>query len=209
MIATKSFSLPTLRIVVLAAGFSSRLGQSKALARVRGTTLLTRTVGVLAPFAGGSKILVVVPPGAARYRIGPHAPLVSFIVNPRRAAGLSSSVGYGIDRARRSSGVLLLPVDLVDLQPRDIARLVMRWRGARRKVVARRTRDGAGTPLILPPWLYGRVAGLSGDQGLRDVVRRLPDGVLRMRLPSAGADVDTPPDLERARRRVRTPPPRF
>jgi molybdenum cofactor cytidylyltransferase len=205
----KAFTLPILRIVVLAAGFSARLGKPKALARVHGSSLLSRTVGLLAPFAKSSKIIVVIPPGAARYRVGSHAHRVAFVANPKRAAGLSSSVRRGITRARHSAAVLLLPVDLVDLKGRDIARLIARWRGARRSVAARRVQGEAGTPLILPRWLYARALGLAGDQGLRDVVRRLPkDRVSLVTLPSAEADVDTAQDLERARRRVRPARPR-
>src|ERR1035438_3383184 len=61
MIAMKARSLPTLRIIVLAAGFSTRLGRPKALARVHGVTLLRKTLGLLAPFATSSKIIVVIP----------------------------------------------------------------------------------------------------------------------------------------------------
>jgi molybdenum cofactor cytidylyltransferase len=119
-------------------------------------------------------------------------------------AGLSSSVRRGITRARYSAAVLLLPVDLADLQRRDIARLIARWRGARRSVVARWVQARAGTPLILPRWLYARARGLAGDRGLRDLVRGLPnDAVSLVMLPSAESDVDTVRDLERARRRVR------
>jgi molybdenum cofactor cytidylyltransferase len=166
--------------------------------------LLGRAIGVLAPFATSSKIIVVIPPGAGRYKIGSHAHSAAFVANPHRATGLSSSVRLGLARARHSAAVLLLPVDLVDLERRDIARLIARWRGARRSVVARRVQAGAGTPLILPHWLYARALGLAGDQGLRDVVRRLPKDVVSLvRLPSAESDVDTAQDLARARRRVR------
>jgi molybdenum cofactor cytidylyltransferase len=205
----KAFTLPTLRIVVLAAGFSARLGKPKSLARVHGSSLLGRTVGLLAPFARPSKIIVVIPPGAARYRVGFHAHCVAFIVNSARAAGLSSSVHLGITGARHSAAVLLLPVDLVDLKGRDIARLIARWRGARRSVVARWVEGEAGAPLILPRWLYARALGLAGDRGLRDMVRRLPKGLVSLvTMPSAEADVDTAQDLERARRRVRPARPR-
>lgn len=194
-------TLPALRIVVLAAGFSARLGEPKALAKVRGWSLLRGTLRRLAPFRAGSKIIVVAPPRALRQRIGVPPRAVAFVANARRAAGLGSSVGVGVAAARRSAAVLLLPVDLVDLERRDIERLIHRWRGARRRVVARRVEAGAGTPLILPRWLYSRARGLEGDHGLRDVVRRLPrEQVLLMTLPSAAADVDTAEDLERARR---------
>jgi molybdenum cofactor cytidylyltransferase len=162
---------------------------------------------MLASFTA-SNIVVVIPPGAARYKIGLSRRSVTFVANPHRASGLSSSVRFGLAHARYSAAVLLLPVDLVDLERRDIARLIARWRGARRRVVAHRVQAvGAGAPLILPRWLYPRVLGLVGDHGLRDLVRRLPtDIVSLLLLPSAESDVDTARDLARARRRVRPTP---
>ena len=99
---------------------------------------------------------------------------------------------------------MLLPVDLVSLSKADLGRLIARWRGSRRRVVARRIGSGAGTPLILPRWLYASAAQLNGDAGLREVIRRLPSSrpVAAWTWPSSGADVDTPKDLERARRRT-------
>ena len=69
MIATNGRSLPLLRIVVLAAGFSIRLGRPKALARIHGRTLLDRTLRVLAPFSQRTRIVVVIPAGAGRYNL--------------------------------------------------------------------------------------------------------------------------------------------
>jgi CTP:molybdopterin cytidylyltransferase MocA len=105
--------------------------------------------------------------------------------------------------------VLLLPVDLVTLQPRDLGRLLSRWRCARRCVIARRIAGlgGAqgGVPLILPRWLYTRALAVTGDIGLRELVSALParQRVL-MDLPSAALDVDTPRDLVIARHRLRS-----
>jgi molybdenum cofactor cytidylyltransferase len=194
----------TLRIVVLAAGFSTRLGQPKALARIHGRSVLHRTIRILSPFRAASRIIVVIPPRAVRYRLGSLRHSAAFVSNAERATGLASSVRLGVGRARHSAGILLLPVDLVDLQPRDIARLIARWRGARRRVIARRVDARAGAPLILPRWLYANALGIAGDTGLRDLVRRLPRHAVSLTdLPSAAPDVDTPRDLERARRRLR------
>jgi molybdenum cofactor cytidylyltransferase len=196
-------AMPSLAIVVLAAGYSRRLGHPKALARVRGATLLNRTLAVLAPFAA-SRIIVVVPPGAGRYEIGLPGRRVVFAANRARATGLASSVRLGLSRARYSAGVLLLPVDLVDLAGRDVARLISRWRAARRRVAARDLGRDLGTPLILPRWLYPRARQLTGDLGLRQMVGRLPrEFSSRVSLPSAAADVDTRQDLDRARRHSR------
>jgi molybdenum cofactor cytidylyltransferase len=200
----KGGCLPVLRIVVLAAGFSTRLGKPKALARIRGRSLLARMLGVLAPYRTSSRIIVVMPPRAARYRTGFSARNVDFVANPRRATGLASSVLLGIARARPCAGVLLVPMDLGDLTGRDVGRLIARWRGARRRVVATAVHETAGAPLILPHWLFAHARGLAGDRGLRDLVRRLPrDCSWLLTLPSAAADIDTPQALARARRRMR------
>jgi len=199
---------PRLQVLILAAGFSSRLGRPKPLVRVRAFSLLRRTLNVAARFAP-AKIVVVVPRHAARYRIEARGVEVVFTANPRRAEGLSSSVRRGIVLARYSPALLLLPVDLPALQPRDLARLISRWRAARRCVIARGIgqKDGTlrgGVPLILPRWLYSRALEVTGDVGLRDLVGGLPapQRVL-LNLPSAALDVDTPQDLCAARRRLR------
>jgi len=199
---------PRLQVLILAAGFSSRLGRPKPLARVRTFSLLRRTLNVAARFAP-AKIVVVIPRHAARYRIEARGVEVVFTANPRRAEGLSSSVRRGIILARYSPALLLLPVDLPALQPRDLARLISRWRAARRCVIARgiEQKDGTlrgGVPLILPRWLYSRALEVTGDIGLRDLVSGLPapQRVL-LNLPSAALDVDTPQDLRAARRRLR------
>jgi CTP:molybdopterin cytidylyltransferase MocA len=156
-----------------------------------------------------AQIVLVLPPRAARHRIEARGLKVIFAANPLRAAGLSSSVRRGIMVSRYSAGLLILPVDLAALDQRDLARLISHWRAARRRLVARRIpgRSGAphgGAPLILPHWLYARALEVTGDTGLRDLVRGLP---VRQRtlldLPSASWDVDTPADLLNARRQRR------
>jgi molybdenum cofactor cytidylyltransferase len=202
----RSATRPALRIILLAAGFSVRLGKPKALARIRGVSLIERTLRVLAPLTP-TPIIVVAPPRAARLRAELRAHRAIFAENPQRGRGLSSSVRRGLRRARYAAGVLFVPVDLPYLERRDIARLIARWQGARRRVIARRLaapQPGAGAPLILPRRLYVRAGRIAGDLGLKELVRDLPpEEMALVAVPSAEFDVDTPPDLERARRKPR------
>lgn len=200
-------TLPGLQVIILAAGFSSRLGRPKALARVRAIGLLRRTLA-LAAALGPAGIIVVVPRHFARLRIEALGFDVIFAANPRRADGLSSSVRCGIARARFSSAVLLLPVDLALLQRREASRLIAHWRAARRCVIARRIAHAqaprGGIPLILPRWLYPRALAVTGDAGLRDLINGLaPTQRVLLDLPSAELDVDTREDLRAARRQRR------
>jgi molybdenum cofactor cytidylyltransferase len=206
MISTNSAA--GVRLVVLSAGFSARLGSPKALSRIRGVTLLRKTVRTLAPLTD-APVIIVLPARAARARAELCGQRVEIAVSRRRSEGLSASVKSGLVRARYSAAVLILPVDLPWLERRDIARLLARWRSSRRMVVARRVGDRAGTPLVLPHRLYARAQRIGGDLGLRDLVNGLPECELkRVDLPSAAVDVDTPRDLARARSRLRALRPR-
>jgi molybdenum cofactor cytidylyltransferase len=192
-----------LQIVVLAAGFSARLGRPKVLARIHGVSLLRRTLEA-ASSCGAERIVVVAPRNPVRYRIEARGVRVYWAINGERERGLSSSVRRGIAAARYSSAVLFLPADLVHLTRRDLLTLVQRWRSAPRRVIARRTGLSGVIPLILPRWLYARVSTLAGDVGLRELVAQLPaDNRVLVDLPSAIWDVDTPRDLRHARRRFR------
>jgi molybdenum cofactor cytidylyltransferase len=192
-----------LQIVVLAAGFSSRLGQPKALARVHGVSLLRRTLKVASSFVA-DRIVVVVPRNAARYRIEARGVKVRWAVNPQRAQGLSSSVRRGIAAAPYAPAILFLPTDLLELTRQDLSRLVLRRRAAPRRLIARKIEDSGAAPVILPRWLYTRASTVKGDVGLRELVGQLPaDSRVLVELPSAARDVDMPQDLKDARRRFR------
>jgi CTP:molybdopterin cytidylyltransferase MocA len=209
-------TLPAPSIAILAAGFSTRLGIAKALARVHGRSLLRRTLQAVDRLTPGA-VMVIVPRSFGRLQVEARGYKVIFLPNERRAAGLSSSVRRAIELARYSPALLLLPVDLAAIRRRDLARLISRWRAHPRRVAARRLGRGgatssaalhsavrhAGVPLILPHGLYRRALP-SGDTGLRDWVSALPaHQIILLDLPSASADVDTPQELQAARRSFR------
>lgn len=197
---------PRLKIVILAAGFSSRLGRPKALARVHGISLLRRTAA-LASALGAAGIIIVVPPADARYRAElPDRTIkrraVQWIRNSQRGRGLSSSVRCGLKHSGYCSAVLLMPVDLAALKLRELKGLVSRWRGAPGRLFATRTGEHGGTPLILPARLFARARCIEGDVGLRGLLAELPATQRALvDLPSAHTDVDTLGDLAAARRR--------
>jgi molybdenum cofactor cytidylyltransferase len=197
-------SLLRLQIIVLAAGFASRLGRPKALARVHGVSLLRSSLELAATLQC-AKIIAVVARPSERLRAQARGLDVTFVTNSRRTQGLSSSVRRGIAAARYSSAVLLMPVDLANLKGRELARLIRRWRAAPRCVIARRVGRIGAAPLVLPRRLYPRARRITGDVGLRELIAQLPaDSRVLVDMPSAASDIDTPQDLEAARRTFRS-----
>lgn len=197
-------TIPGLRILILAAGFSTRLGEPKALARIRGLSLLRRTALMLAPLSAWP-LIVVTPLRSASYRQELRGLDARIVENAGRASGLSGSLRLGLAQARWSAATLIVPVDLAELVRAEIRRLARRWRMAPRRIVARRIGTHAGTPLILPRRFYSLARRLRGDVGLRELLADIAiDGRILINMPSAVQDIDTPADL-RAARRARTP----
>jgi molybdenum cofactor cytidylyltransferase len=196
-------SFSRLQIIILAAGFSSRLGRPKALARVHGVSLM-RGALELAATLKCARVVAVVARHSAQHRAQARGIDVTFVTNSRRNQGLSSSVRRGIAEARYAPAVLLMPVDLGSLKSRELARLIRRWRAAPRCVIARRIGPLGAAPLILPRRLYPRALRITGDVGLRELIAQLPaDSRVLVDLPSAASDIDTPQDLKAARRSFR------
>jgi CTP:molybdopterin cytidylyltransferase MocA len=192
---------PRLRVVVLAAGVSVRFGGVKALARIRGQSLLRRTLACASAVAGPAPI-VVVPPRSAQLSAEGRGSGARFVVNRHRLQGLSTSLRTGLRAARYATAVLILPVDLAWLQGADLARLIRRWRAAPRRIVARREGVRAAIPLILPKSRFAAGLLVHGDTGLRGHLASLPGSArVLVDLPSAAFDVDTRADLRRARAR--------
>jgi len=200
----KGYGLTQPRAVILAAGFSRRLGRPKALARIRGVSLIRRTLRICVACTTLPPLCILPSRSGSTVRelraLGAH-----IAVNQQRRLGLSSSVRLGVARGRYAAAILLLPVDLAELETRDLARLLRCWCGARRRIAARRLGAAparGGVPVVLPKTWFRAAAAVQGDVGLRDWLAVVPPTLLRLvTLPSAELDVDTPADLTRARRR--------
>ena len=144
-------------------------------------------VADVAAAAGLSPVIVVVPPGVAV----PESTLA--VRNEVPAAGMSRSLRMGLEAVPMDAeaAVILLadqPTVSVDL----LARLDG-WRGGT-PIVAARADGVLGPPVLLEREAFALADGLTGDVGLRDLLRGDPSlvtGVDTAPLP----DVDTPADL--------------
>jgi len=174
--------------VVLAAGASTRFGSAKQLVRVAGRPLLHTAVTRAAEVTGNALIVVL---GAGAAELAPllkHSP-GSIVVNHEWREGLASSIRAGVARLPAScTGVMLLLAD-------DLKRLAGTWRKQPQYIAAALYAGTSGVPAIFPRSAFRDLAELRGDVGARVLLRRSADRVVRVPMPSAALDVDTPEDL--------------
>jgi CTP:molybdopterin cytidylyltransferase MocA len=178
----------TVAAVILAAGRGSRFGQPKASVRVGARTLVD-VVADVATAAGLQPVIVVAPPDV---RVLPSA---EHVVNDAPDAGLSRSLQLGVaalpDTAEAAM-ILLADQPTVGV---DHLRAIDGGRG-RAPIVATRTGDVIGPPLLLEREAFVLARDAVGDRGLRDLLRDRPDLVTPVDHPGI-PDIDTPADLER------------
>lgn len=188
---------PVPHVLVLAAGAARRFGSPKQLARVGGESLLQRAVTRATGVAGHGVTVVL---GAHAAEIAPmlrHSG-ASVVVNRQWDEGIASSIRCGVSHLPGASeAVLITLADQVAVSGFDLQRLIASWRQQPDQVVAASYGGQAGVPAIFPSHCYPALQELRGDAGARLVLRQMSDRLVRVPMPNAGVDVDTPEDLAR------------
>jgi molybdenum cofactor cytidylyltransferase len=185
----------TLHAVVLAAGASTRFGSPKQLVRLSGRPLLHTAVTRAAEVTGNA-LIVVLGAGAAQL-----APLLkhsagSIVINHHWREGIASSIRAAVARLPATcAGVMLILADQAAVSADDLKRLAGTWRKQPHYIVAALYGGVCGAPAIFPRTSFRELAQLRGDAGARTLLRRNADRIIRVPMPSAALDVDTPEDL--------------
>ena len=189
-----------LSAIVLAAGYSSRMGELKPLSDLHGRTLLAWAVDTFT--AIGIEDIVVVTGhrggevAAAARELGARP-----IVNPRFDAGMYSSVQTGVAAISEGRRFFVLPVDCPLVRP-ETAGLLARTSTAAGAVVVLPVHDGVpGHPPLCAAELRGEVLEGEPEGGLRELISRREESVVRVETADPGVlhDADSPFDLERLR----------
>jgi xanthine dehydrogenase accessory factor len=186
----------SLHVMLLAAGSSSRFGSPKQLADVAGRPMLARTLDTLRQLERRHPVTVVLGANAERLEPIVRAAGANAAFNPEYGQGMASSICAGLARAPLDArGVLIVLADQVAVTTEDLRRLVSRWEQQPDRIVAAQYGDTIGVPAILPADLFPELAALQGDRGARPLLARHAERVIRVPMPSAAQDIDTPADL--------------
>lgn len=185
--------------ILLAAGGSSRLGQSKQLLEIDGVPLVRRQAELLLALQPAS---VVVVSGAEQLAVelALQGLPVQRVHNPNWQQGMGTSLACGIRAMpERVRGALLLLCDQWRITAVDLQTLVTAWQPEPTRAVSAEWADEQGhtvngAPAIFPRALFFKLAKLQGDRGAQHLLKRYPGGTQRISLPNAAFDIDHPED---------------
>jgi len=186
--------------VILAAGGSSRFGQSKQLLPFRGKTLL-RTIINAACEAGCSPVVVVI--GSNDEKIHPelaHAKVME-VRNANWQRGIGSSIRSGvqalIDYAPDVAAILLLVCDQPAVNARVIENLIATRETTKKEIVASSYADTVGVPALFDRSLFERLLSLGDEAGAKSIILQNLDRVAQFAFPEGAIDIDTWEDWEK------------
>lgn len=180
--------------LILAAGESRRFGSPKQLALLEGRTILEHVLEV-ASAARLAPIVAIVPVWLTRpTTLGD--PALRWVRNPYPERGMSYSLRLGLTALPDETSAAVI---LLGDQPRVAAETIATLLAARggRPIVATEAGGVLAPPVLIERSHFELAAELSGDAGLRDLLRGSPDLVRTVALPAHATDVDTPRDLDR------------
>ncbi len=190
-----------LAAILLLAGPSSRLGQSKQLVRFEGESLARRAARLLTDVVGDAVIAVT---GCEQERVARELDglAVRQVHNPDWSLGMGGSIACGARQVPDGfDGILVGVCDQWLLSRADLDHLTTFWRAAPDRIHTACWQEGAahvsGPPVIFPARLRGDLRGLDKARGARQVIDRYIDRVEFIETRSAALDLDRPEDLER------------
>ncbi len=190
---------PRVAAVVLAAGAARRMrGADKLMEEVDGRPVL-RAVAEAALASRADETVVVLPPDTPARRAALGSLAVSTVVAADRDEGMAASIRAGIAAVAGSAdAAVLLLADMPEVGPAEIDRLIAAYDPEEGREICRAvSADGTpGHPVLFGRRFFETLAGLSGDQGAREVLREAAEFVTEV--PTAGraalVDLDTPED---------------
>lgn len=191
---------PTLSAIILAAGFSSRMGRFKPLLPLGDRSVLAHTVELFQR-AEIEDIRVV-----AGHRAGDLAPVVKamgaqMIENPHYETGMLSSIKAGIGSLPETQqAFFILPVDVPLVRRQSVWDLLGAWKNGKKKILYPTFLDRRGHPPLISTTLGRHVLEWNGAGGLRSFLLQHEDHAADVPVADEYVlfDMDTPGDYQKA-----------
>jgi molybdenum cofactor cytidylyltransferase len=181
--------------VVLAAGFSRRMGQFKSLLPLGNTTIADH---LMATFQQNDvDVYLVAGYRQEQLRAGISTRNIKVVENPDYRRGMFSSIQVGISSLEDLyQATFIAPVDIPLVSTATIARLLQAAEMQPGKVIHPTYRGDRGHPPLIPNILFAAITGFIGNGNLKTVLGNHPDMAVNIEVPDANIlfDIDEPAD---------------
>ncbi len=186
-------------ILILAAGGSSRMGQSKQLLPWEDTTLLGNAIRKAKASDANSVVVVL---GANAESIQNEIPEnhIEVVVNSSWASGLGSSIACGTDflinTKNKPNGILIMLADQPLVDTPYLNEMMATFNSKHPTIIATAYENRAGVPALFSENYYRELTKLDDDFGAKKIINSQKENVLVLDLGERTVDLDTKSDYE-------------
>jgi len=182
--------------IIMASGFSKRMGENKLLVEVEGTKLIERVIESCKKSILDEIILI--------YRLDEVKDIgnkhgIKTIFNPNANLGQSAAVILGVENSKDSDAYMFIVGDQPYLDPLVINRLIEEYRKDKKMIVVPYYNFEFGMPIVFPKYYKDQLLKVKGDKGGNEIIRNTKELVKKIHFKNEllGVDIDTLEDLDR------------
>ena len=187
-------------IILLAAGSSSRMGQSKQLLEVNGTPLLLHSVKA-ALESGAKSVNVILGANELAHREVLRNLPVSVISNHYWKSGMGSSIKAGLNYVVRkysdTEAVIIMVCDQPAITASHLHKLATTHKSTNSPIVASSYSGTVGVPALFSRAFFSNILMLKDDQGAKKIIEQFPEQRANVDFPDGSFDLDTSEDYQR------------
>lgn len=154
--------------IIMASGFSKRMGQNKLLMKFKNKFLIEHTLNIISSCNFKEKILVTQYEEVKN--IGDKLNF-KVIINEAPNKGQSESIKLGVKNCYKCDGYMFFVGDQPLLNKNDIEKLIEVFKEDTDYIVIPKFKDRCGNPVIYPSKYKEEILKLEGDKGGKTIIK--------------------------------------
>lgn len=182
--------------VIMASGFSKRMGSNKLLLRYKGKPLIEYVMDAVKQVDFAQTVIV-----SSYEEILNLGEIKGFetVKNDFPQKGQSHSVQIGTNACKHMDAIMYIPGDMPFLTEKILNQLLMEAKQFPQDIIRPVYEDKPGNPVIFPSCFFEELLTVNGDAGGRFILKKYPDRVKNVYIfdTRTGADIDTPEDIKK------------
>ncbi len=190
-------------IILLAAGPSTRLGQSKQLLDIGGEPLLKKSVETALGCLGNNIIVVLGAQHELHEQVISHLS-VQVALNKDWKDGMGSSLKAGLKVVRNvvpdPEAFIIMVCDQPLVSKEHLDKLIQAHLLTGHKIVASSYNSVVGVPALFHQSLFDSIMKIDNQHGAKKIIEANPELVKTIEFPGGAIDIDTEEDYDHYRR---------